>query len=188
LTVEGKVYLYRLDHAYTRGAERADYVFHLYEDGYKAAPARLRFSTVADAIAGAPLNSGVIPVPRTGAGELRLNLNRPRCARVLVCHALERGWKPELESRPRELSLELDELYRIFRSALRADVERVLRDLAARGWGGAEECLELCRHGEWIVAFENAVSNIVEDRVVLTDGERSSLDHVADQLGMSRVL
>jgi hypothetical protein len=65
-------------------------------EGHKASPGRLCFTTLADAQAGAPLQSGY--AISVDGEQVQLNLNQPRHAASMVRLLRELGWDPLLRT------------------------------------------------------------------------------------------
>jgi hypothetical protein len=102
ISLDGAAYLWRIEVAYLgvrTPALRARSTFTVYLKGHKASPARLSFTTIADAQAGAPLHSGyAIAIDDDEPQPLKLNLNEPRHAASMIRLLRELGWQPELRT------------------------------------------------------------------------------------------
>lgn len=71
--------------------------------------------------------------------------------------------------------------------SLRKDVEAFVAQVRGHLPSAADDALDLCRHGEWGLAFENLLSNLHDQSVQLTAQELSAADAISNQLEMSRM-
>jgi hypothetical protein len=97
LVVDESPYLWRVESVYIRtadGSHCARTTFVVYLNGYNTSPARICFTLPADAMMGAPLNSGYQITLDSGLAA-RCNLNEPRSAAALVRLLRQLGWAPE---------------------------------------------------------------------------------------------
>ena len=100
ITIDNKVYLYRLQAKYYSPASTINYspavynklTVRIYLANHKTTPLIIEFKTIDDYYMGQPLNVG-IPLPHAKSGRsIRVNINHPFYIRELILLGLKNGW------------------------------------------------------------------------------------------------